>query len=934
MIFVFIILLLPNICNSLLLVNKIDPRLAYFPEDMIVPIIVVLKEPDVEAMMRGLFQICKTEKECHIVYTQEQAVRIAERYNITLVRVMGTVDMFSGKVLKRRIYEIAKDPFVEGVFYDLPILWSQYGIPIDKLDPREYRFIQYIKPAVFLVTARTIEPEEIAKNTLISQVWQMEGYGQGIKVGMVDTGVYPRMDLMPAIKGRWGVYGAWEDKMGHGCTTPDTLVLTSEGIVTMKDLYDRVNGEIITTRYPEGIYETKVLRKQLYVLSFDDESWKVEMARVLAVHRLRYKGKLYKITFGNATIYLTPWHPTYVFDGEKVIVKRAEELDVGDWLLLPLKTVWLSDERPTIAGVKLNEDLAWLIGYFIGDGSFIRARKYFSLSFYDSCYECIENANKILTKYFGLKGKIKREPGKKDYYIRVGFTKDSRLYKFLTSLGFSPGTKKYTVKIPEVITRSDLNIIGAFIAGLIDSDGSMNPSQPHFEYVTVSKELANELSFLLNSIGIRSVVTVKKPGIRKFPGHITQGTYAYRISVWGKSYLRKLYELSGRYIVDRKKAEVLAEYVKDEPRSFTGYRVPIKFNVLNSIRSQEGIYYTRRQTYRFGEDEVKIPNPWARGKAALSVPKAREILNFLLKYAKVDSNREYLTKLITLIENIRFEKITKVEVVHYDGYLYDLTVEKTQNYLAGINGATFIHNTATAWLIHKLAPKASIYMVRALDEEGFGRFSDVIKGIDILVTNVMPDIISLSLGGEGWPFGPLATAVSRAHKRYGIVFVCSSGNSGPDFGTIMEPACSPDCIAVGAVTPKKKITYFSSRGPVEGLNEVKPDVVSYGAGVKVAWLGGYKYADGTSYSAPIVTAMIADVLSLKEIKPDEVENWIEMNAEDLGDPGPDNIYGHGFALARGFSIYPDRKPVREGIAATLSAILSVLSVIFYRLRMR
>ncbi|KAK3701706.1 hypothetical protein QZH41_006719 [Actinostola sp. cb2023] len=71
----------------------------------------------------------------------------------------------------------------------------------------------------------------------------------------------------------------------------------------------------------------------------------------------------------------------------------------------------------------------------------------------------------------------------------------------------------------------------------------------------------------------------------------------------------------------------------------------------------------------------------------------------------------------------------------------------------------------------------------------------------------------------------------------GVVMVSAIGNDGPLYGTLNNPADQMDVIGVGGITFEDHIARFSSRGMTtwelpSGYGRVKPDIVTYGSGVR------------------------------------------------------------------------------------------------------
>ncbi len=142
------------------------------------------------------------------------------------------------------------------------------------------------------------------------------------------------------------------------------------------------------------------------------------------------------------------------------------------------------------------------------------------------------------------------------------------------------------------------------------------------------------------------------------------------------------------------------------------------------------------------------------------------------------------------------------------------------------------------------APNASILPVRVLGPGGSGSMADVAAGI-VYAADEGVDIINLSLGSM---VGSQVTkdAVDYAVNK-GVTVIASAGNSGgsaPGY-----PARYENVVAVGAVDPNGARSSFSNKGG---------DIWAPGRDVHTTFLdNGYKALNGTSFSAPYVSAMAA-----------------------------------------------------------------------------
>ncbi|MGD2118641.1 MAG: S8 family serine peptidase [Chromatiales bacterium] len=153
-----------------------------------------------------------------------------------------------------------------------------------------------------------------------------------------------------------------------------------------------------------------------------------------------------------------------------------------------------------------------------------------------------------------------------------------------------------------------------------------------------------------------------------------------------------------------------------------------------------------------------------------------------------------------------------------------------------------------------------------------------LKGLDRLAQlQPRPRVVNMSFGGAESRL--LQTAMQRLARD--MRFVAAAGNGGPQ-SRVMFPASMEQVVAVTAVDRKKRI-YRNAP------HDRKITVAAPGVDVWVAGLESGYYATGTSFAAPWVTAAVALQLSGK--KKDLNDLW--TGSEDLGEAGPDAVFGHG-----------------------------------------
>jgi subtilisin family serine protease len=199
-------------------------------------------------------------------------------------------------------------------------------------------------------------------------------------------------------------------------------------------------------------------------------------------------------------------------------------------------------------------------------------------------------------------------------------------------------------------------------------------------------------------------------------------------------------------------------------------------------------------------------------------------------------------------------------------------------FVAGVVGAERDNRKGIAGV-----SRATILPVRVLNSRGFGRDSDIARGIRWAAAEGA-DIINLSLGG-GRGSRILKDAVRYADRR-GALVVAASGNSG---GTKpMYPAAYPQALAVGATDKSDRMTSWSQHGP--WVDVVAP-------GVRIASTvprDGYALGDGTSFASPLVAGAAALALSdHRGWSDDQLRAALLRGAADAGPVGPDPFTGLG-----------------------------------------
>jgi len=185
-----------------------------------------------------------------------------------------------------------------------------------------------------------------------------------------------------------------------------------------------------------------------------------------------------------------------------------------------------------------------------------------------------------------------------------------------------------------------------------------------------------------------------------------------------------------------------------------------------------------------------------------------------------------------------------------------------------------------------IARNVTIMPVKVLDCSGEGDSLALTQGI-LYAARAGARVENISLGG---PIRSALTqeAVRIAHDLYSVVIVAATGNTGKS--GVNYPAAYPQVVAVGAASsadPGKRAV-FSSSGPEVDVVAVGQDIVGTVPQSSCARFlpcingGPYAAGDGTSFSAPQVSALVALMLShYSSMKPDQVLSILKATADPL-----------------------------------------------------
>ncbi|WIG57839.1 MAG: Ribonucleotide reductase of class II (coenzyme B12-dependent) [Ktedonobacterales bacterium] len=563
-------------------------------------------------------------------------------------------------------------------------------------------------------TKSSIAPEKLAEqfyNVMVEHTFlpnspTLMNAGKGNNLQLSACYVVPVEDSLPgifeAVK-----HAALIHQSGGGCISGDAHVFTTFcGVEAIATLYERVQatGKVEELEGDHAVMDVRDLNIQTMALNPHDGRY--EPAQV--THLWRYDVPLADQIRVRATngleVTTSRWHPFMVFDGTKFVERRADGLLPGDILPTPNVSVrdrWPHSEYKVVAGTRLDEEIAWLLGYYLGDGSLGWAKvpesnpreEKLRWRLFDGRTASLEHARDILARRFGVHISVQRDA--RGLYS-LATTNAGFIEHFRELLEVHPGPKD-ELPFPEMVAKSPLSVVGGFLAGLVDSDGHVDASRDRVTFATQSQYLARKVHTLCALLGLAPSMRSREP----------QGkgrSVVYEVKLAAEPQIADLRELIGAYVNDSLKSERLAE-TRGEHEHSTAARLPISFSAIEDILQSVGVVTDTTEIHRQAVliDGTEI---WLhRWKEGLGV-NAEKLLRVVRQLQPL-AGEQYQSRLVAL-EHLALGSTTVASVEQPTEHVpfYDFTVADHSTYLAGTNGLTAIHNTGFSF--SRLRPEGSM----------------------------------------------------------------------------------------------------------------------------------------------------------------------------------------------------------------------------------
>ncbi|MBO0727272.1 MAG: hypothetical protein J2P52_16840, partial [Blastocatellia bacterium] len=476
-------------------------------------------------------------------------------------------------------------------------------------------------------------------------------------------------------------YCALIHQSGGGCISADARVWTTFcGLEPIEVLFNRATADG-RAGAPDGngwAYDVSDLNIQ--TASMNPATGETGLRKVTRVWKFDVpaEDQLTVTTREGVKIQTSRWHPFMALRGTTMLETRADELRAGDVILSPERPdeYWPWREQREARGRRVNADLAWLIGFTLGDGSFDYApnQRLMRFRLFSGSTDVLEKARAVMAQH-GVELTIYQD--KRGLYSLNTFKQDF-IYMMLEACGLENfGPQDERIRVPEIVSKSPLDCVRAFLAGLLDSDGYVDKDGGP-SYSTVSAEMAEDLAALCSLLGYHPTVHAKQPH-----GKGRRVVYAVQLCILPQ--VNRLAEDLRPYLANEMRHE------RPHSDSRRQHRLRVDIAPWRERLQELGLAQKRGQSHDTSGERAREINRWScdtEGRCN------RDDLNRIgsLMRERGDS----LGQLLERVAEYGLE-IDSVASADKPKDFYDLSVAEWNTYAAGTHGLAMIHNTGMTY---------------------------------------------------------------------------------------------------------------------------------------------------------------------------------------------------------------------------------------------
>lgn len=340
-----------------------------------------------------------------------------------------------------------------------------------------------------------------SRGGIIQTLHQMtEIMSRGGGVGINISSLRPRQTFVKGVNGRssgsvsWGALYSFVTGLIEqgGCFAPQERILTDKGLIPAEEIADRMDaGETFYAQTHEGLRKMTARFRNGVKMLYDVTTSRGYRTQITQDHKVgvMIDGKIETM----ALRYLQPGDEILLLMGEAIEgqpVPLSAEVDRAEY----------DDVR---FPQTLNADLAYLVGYMMGDSTSNATRTELQFATSDAYPTIQGRLIESIERLFNLMPTLKA--GAED---RTNIAIQSRA--IMAWLAENALLKQAISRVPEAIFRSPASVMMRFIAGLMDANATLTDA---FSMESAQAQLLQDVQMLLIANGIVSE-------LETLPGHL------------------------------------------------------------------------------------------------------------------------------------------------------------------------------------------------------------------------------------------------------------------------------------------------------------------------------------------------------------------------------------------------------------------------------
>lgn len=296
--------------------------------------------------------------------------------------------------------------------------------------------------------------------------------------------------------GNWSVlYRGMSKVFNMWCIAPDSLLITNDGITTIQNVVD---NKISKVQSPIGLVNINGYLekpKQHAIKIIIEKNYNITSS---------YEHRFWVMKNEDGCYSNPNWeYAAYLSIGDLMAIQCGQNNFINDDYVDFTLTSPGDWQPPAI----INEELAYIIGLFIAEGSY----SYGKLVIYNVDQEIID---RLISNTLGLN--FIHEPE----FQRISLC-NVRFIEFLRLIGFPEQTSAESKFIPRKMLRCSKNIISCMISGMFDGDGHSRKLDGNVGYTSCSRFLLDQLKMILLNFGMLTKEHEDKRTIRDFGDYVS-----------------------------------------------------------------------------------------------------------------------------------------------------------------------------------------------------------------------------------------------------------------------------------------------------------------------------------------------------------------------------------------------------------------------------